>query len=481
VVVGDLQREAEVVVVGGGPGGYAAAFRAADLGLETVLVDASPALGGECLHVGCIPSKALLGVAALITDAARARAAGVEFGEPKVVLDRLRTWKDEQIGRLARGLESLARDRGVEVVRGRATFEDARSLRVQGEQAGWLRFGHLILATGSRPAALPGVALDSPRLMDSRTALDLPEVPDRLLVVGGGYIGLEMGTIYAALGSQVTLVELTDGLLPGVDRDLVEPLARRIRETFAAVHLLTRVVGIEETTAGLVVRLEGEAVASPQEFDRVLVAVGRQPNSQGLELEVTKVETDTGGFIRVDPSRRTADHRIFAVGDVAGGPLLAHKAIHEGKVAAEAIAGRPAAFDVRAIPAVVFTDPEVAWAGLTEAEARSRGITVRVARVPWSASGRAVAMDRTDGLTKLTFEEGTGRLLGVGIVGTHAGELVAEAVLGVELAAVAEDLAGAIHTHPTLSETLAEAAELFLGSPIHLRRPKPRERVEPGT
>ncbi len=473
MVMGDLQREAEVVVVGGGPGGYVAAFRAADLGLETVLVEASPSLGGECLHAGCIPSKALLGVAALLADAARARAAGIAFAEPKVDLDRLRAWKNERIGKLARGLETLARDRGVEVVRGRATLEDSHSLRVQGEQAGWFRFRHLILATGSRPVALPGVAQDSPRLLDSRTALDLPVVPDRLLVVGGGYIGLEMGTIYAALGSRVTLVELTEGLLPGVDRDLVEPLARRIHETFAAVHLQTKVARIEETSAGLAVWVEGEAAASPHEFDRVLIAVGRQPNCDGLGLEVTKVETDARGFIRVHLDRRTADPRIFAVGDVAGGPLLAHKAVYEGKVAAEAIAGKPVAFGVQAIPAVVFTDPEVAWAGLTEAEARAHGLTVRVARVPWSASGRAVAMDRTDGLTKLVFEEGTGRLVGVGIVGTHAGELVAEAVLGIELAALAEDLAGAIHAHPTLSETLAEAAELFLGSPIHLRRPKP--------
>ena len=471
MVMGDLQREAEVVVVGGGPGGYAAAFRAADLGLDTVLVEESPSLGGECLHVGCIPSKALLGVAVLIADTARARAAGVEFGEPKVALDRLRAWKDAQIDRLSKGLQALARDRGVEVMRGRATFEDARSLRVQGDRTGWLRFRHLILATGSRPVALPGVDLPSQRLMDSRMALDLPEVPDRLLVVGGGYIGLEMGTIYAALGSRVTLVELTDALLPGVDRELVEPLARRIKKIFAAVHLQTKVIGIEETTAGLAVRLDGEGVASPQEFDRVLVAVGRQPNTDGLGLEVTKVQTDPRGFISVDERRRTADPRIFAVGDVAGGLLLAHKAIHEGKVAAETIAGRAAAFDPQAIPAVVFTDPEVAWAGLTEAEARAQGITARVARVPWSASGRAVAMDRTGGLTKLVFEEGTGRLLGVGIVGTHAGELLAEGVLGVELAAVAEDLAGTIHTHPTLSETLGEAAELFLGSPTHLRPP----------
>ncbi len=473
MVMGDLQREAEVLVVGGGPGGYAAAFRAADLGLDTVLVDAAPALGGECLHAGCIPSKALLGVAALIADAARARAAGIELGEPKVDLERLRTWKVTSVGKLARGLDTLARGRGVEVLHGRATLEDPHSLRVEGEQVAWFRFRHLILATGSRPVSLPGVPLESPRLMDSRTALDLQDVPDRLLVVGGGYIGLEMGTIYAALGSRVTLVELTDGLLPGVDRDLVDPLARRIRETFAAVHLRTKVAGIEEISAGLAVRLEGEAAAFPEEFDRVLIAVGRQPNSDGLGLDVTKVETDPGGFVRVDRQRRTADPRIFAVGDVAGGPLLAHKAIYEGKVAAEAVAGRPVAFDAQAIPAVVFTDPEVAWAGLTEAEARALGISVRVARVPWSASGRAVAMDRTDGLTKLVFEEGTGRLLGVGIVGAHAGELVAEAVLGIELAVLAEDLAGTIHTHPTLSETLAEAAELFLGSPIHLRRPKP--------
>lgn len=474
MVIGELPREAELVVVGGGPGGYAAAFRAADLGLDTVLVEASPSLGGECLHVGCIPSKALLGVAALIADTARSRVAGLDFGEPKVNLDRLRAWKNEGIGRLARGLDGLARDRGVEVVHGQARLEDSHSLRVQGEQAEWLRFRHLILATGSRPTPLPGVALGSPRLMDSRSALDMAELPARLLVVGGGYIGLELGTIYAALGSQVTLVELTDGLLPGVDRDLVEPLARRIRQSFAAVHLQTKVAGIEETSAGLAVRLEGDAAPAPQEFDRVLIAVGRQPNSDSLGLEATKVKTDARGFVRVDPSRRTADPRIFAVGDVAGGPLLAHKAIHEGRVAAEAIAGRAVAFDPQAVPAVVFTDPEVAWAGLSEAEARASGITVRVARVPWSASGRAVATGRTDGLTKLVFEEGTGRLLGAGIVGPHAGDLLAEAVLGIELAALAEDLAGAIHTHPTLSETLGEAAGLFLGSPTHLRKPKSR-------
>ncbi len=473
MVVGELPREADVVVLGGGPGGYAAAFRAADLGLDTVLVDARPALGGECLHVGCIPSKALLGMAALIHDAAEASAAGLAFGPPRIELDALRAWTQRSIDRLAQGLAALARTRGVEIVPGHGRFDGPESVRVSRDDAppATLRFKHAIVATGSRPVTLPGVP-SGPRVWDSAAAVGLPGLPGRLLVVGGGYIGLELGSVYAALGSQVTVVELLDGLLPGVDADLVTPLARRIRRRFAQVHLGAKVTAIREDGDALAVELAGEGAPPRLVVDQVLVAVGRRPNTDDLGLERTQVRRDPRGFVETDPQRRTADPRIFAVGDAAGEPMLAHKAMAEGLVAAEAIAGRPAAFDARAIPAVVFTDPEVAWCGLTEAEARARGTDVRIARVPWSASGRAVAMGRPDGLTKLVLEAATGRVLGVGIVGPHAGDVLAEGVLAVEMGAVAEDLAGTIHTHPTLSETLGEAAELFLGRPIHLPPPR---------
>ncbi|HEV8674098.1 MAG TPA: dihydrolipoyl dehydrogenase [Methylomirabilota bacterium] len=475
MVVGDLPREVDLVVIGGGPGGYAAAFRAADLGLETVLVEARGPLGGECLHVGCIPSKALLGLATLITDAAEARAAGLEFAPPKVVLDRLRAWTAGSITKLAQGLTGLARARGVEVIAGHARFADPRTVQVAAEDAppAILRFQHAIVATGSRPVALPGLDGAPERIWDSAAALALPSLPSRLLVVGGGYIGLELGTVYAALGSEVTVVELTDGLLPGVDRDLVAPLARRLTGLFKQIHLRTKVTAVRETKGGAVVELAGEGAPARLEVEQVLVAVGRRPNTADLGLDRTGIKPDPRGFIPVDAQRRSADPRIYAIGDVAGEPMLAHKAIAEGLVAAEAIAGRPAAFEPQAIPAVVFTDPEVAWAGLTEEAAKARGVAVRTVKIPWSASGRAVAMGRPDGLTKLTFEADTGRLLGIGLVGPHAGELIAEGTLAVEMGALAEDLAGTIHTHPTLSETLGEAAELFLGRPIHLPPPRP--------
>ncbi len=473
MVVGELPRDVDLVVIGGGPGGYAAAFRAADLGVETVLVEARGALGGECLHVGCIPSKALLGLAALVHDAAEARAAGLEFAPPRVVLDRLREWTAASIGKLAQGLVGLARGRGVEVVAGHARFADGHTLQVASEDAppAVFHFKHAIVATGSRPTLLPGLDRPSPRIWDSAAALALPAVPPRLLVVGGGYIGLELGTVYAALGSEVTVVELMDGLLPGVDRDLVAPLARRLTGLFKQIHLRTKVTAVREAGSGAIVELAGEGAPARLEVEQVLVAVGRQPNTTDLGLERTGARLDARGFIEVDARRQSTTPAIFAIGDVAGEPMLAHKAMAEGVVAAEAVAGRPAAFEPQAIPAVVFTDPEVAWSGLTEEAARARGIAVRTVRMPWSASGRAVAMGRPDGLTKLTFEGDTGRLLGVGLVGPHAGELIAEGTLAVEMGALAEDLAGTIHTHPTLAETLGEAAELFLGRPVHLPRP----------
>jgi dihydrolipoamide dehydrogenase len=460
MVMGDLVREVDVAVVGGGPGGYSAAFRCAELGLETVVVDAGRRLGGACLFEGCIPSKALLHVAAVLGEAERAREFGVDFGEPRISLDPLRTWKSERVvGKLARGLASVARARNVEVVGGRAVFEDSRRLHVEGDEPQKLRFKHAIVATGSVPSRLPGIELTSERLMDSTAALEVPDVPERLLVIGGGYIGLELGQVYAALGTEVTLIEMLDGLLPGVDRDLVQPLARRCERTFKAVRLSTRVGSLRDTGDAIEARLgEGETAT----FDRVLVAVGRRPWTDGLGLETTGVQLTERGFVRVDERGRTADPHVWAVGDVTGEPMLAHRAMRQGKVAAEAIAGRPAAFDNAVVPAVVFTDPEVAWCGLTEQEAQAAGRAVRVAKFQWAASGRAATLGRSDGLTKLVADPDTGRVLGVGIVGPGAGELIAEGALAVETAALAEDVALTIHAHPTLSETLMEAAETLL-------------------
>jgi dihydrolipoamide dehydrogenase len=459
MVMGDLVREVDVVVIGGGPGGYSAAFRCAELGLETVVVDAGKRLGGACLFEGCIPSKALLHVAAVVGEAERAKEFGVDFGEPRISLDPLRKWKSERvIGKLARGLAAVARGKNVEVVGGRAVFEDGRSLRVQGDEPQTIRFKHAIVATGSQPAPLPGLTLSSERILDSTSALELPEIPARLLVIGGGYIGLELGQVYAALGSQVTHVEMTDGLLPGVDRDLVQPLARRCEKTFAAIRLGTRVADLREIGDAVQVRV-GEDTAS---FDRVLVAVGRRPETAGLGLEATRVKLGARGFIEVDERGRTADAHVWAVGDVTGEPMLAHRAMRQGKVAAEAIAGRPVAFDNVVIPAVVFTDPEIAWCGLTETAAATAGRTVKVARFAWAASGRAATLGRSDGVTKLVVDPDTGRVLGVGIAGPGAGELIGEGALAVEAALLAEDLALTIHTHPTLSETLMEAAETLL-------------------
>jgi dihydrolipoyl dehydrogenase len=458
--MGDRVVEVDVAIVGGGPGGYSAAFRCAELGLETVVVDAGKRLGGACLFEGCIPSKALLHVAALIEDAERARELGVDFGEPRVSLDPLRKWKSERVvGRLARGLTSVAKAKSVEVIGGRAIFESSRELYVEGDEPQKVRFKHAIVATGSAPTRLPGVSLTSDRILDSTAALELTEIPERLLVIGGGYIGLELGQVYAALGSQVTVVEMTDGLLPGVDRALVQPLARRCEKLFAKIRLGTKVASLVEKGSAIETRFDG---GETETFDRVLVAVGRRPSSTGLGLERTRAKVDARGFVRVDDRCRTSDPAIYAVGDVTGEPMLAHRAMRQGKVAAEVIAGRPAAFDNVVVPAVVFTDPEVAWCGLTEADATREGREVKVAKREWAASGRALTLGRTDGLTKVIADPGTGRVLGVGIVGPGAGELIAEAALAVETAMTVEDLAATIHTHPTLSESLMEAAEALL-------------------
>jgi len=459
MVMGDLLTEVDVAVVGGGPGGYTAAFRCATLGLETVIVDAGKRLGGACLFEGCIPSKALLHVAAVLGEAERAKEFGVDFGAPRISLDPLRKWKSERvIGKLARGLGAVAKGKQVEIIGGRAVFEDSRTLLVQGDEPQKIRFQHAIVATGSRPAPLPGIDLVSERVMDSTAALEIPEIPERLLVIGGGYIGLELGQVYAALGSAVTLVEMTDGLLPGADRDLVQWLARRVEKQFQAVKLGTRVESLRETSRGIEARLGGEAAV----FDRVLVAVGRRPQSEDLALDTTHVRRTARGFIEVDARGATADPRIFAVGDVTGEPMLAHRAMRQAHVAAEAIAGRPVAFDNVVVPAVVFTDPEIAWCGLTETQAAAQGVTVRVAKFQWAASGRATTLGRADGVTKLVVDPESGRVLGAGVAGPGAGELIAEAALAVESALLAEDVAVTIHTHPTLSETWMEAAQTLL-------------------
>jgi dihydrolipoyl dehydrogenase len=474
-----LRRETITVplaVIGAGPGGYAAAFLAADLGLDVTLIDPEPNPGGVCLYRGCIPSKALLHVARLLGEARDAERWGVRFSEPEIDLARLRGWKSSVVERLTAGLGQVAGLRKVGRLQGRARFLDSSTLEVE-EGPGAVRrlsFDHAIVATGSRPATLPLAGASSSRILDSTSALDLKEIPKRLLVIGGGYIGLEMGSVYAALGSRVTVVEMESSLLPGVDSDLVAPLRRRLEGSFQEILIGTRVARFHQEDGGkgaVKAYLEGKDIGDPERsFDRVLVAVGRRPNSEGLGLEQTRVETDGAGFIRVDEQLQTRDARIFAIGDVVGGPMLAHKASHEGRTAVEVIAGRSVIFRPRAIPAVVYTDPEIAWCGLTEAMARTEGRPVRISRFPWAASGRAMTQDRTDGVTKLVIDPDTERILGVGITGSGAGELIAEGVLAVEMAALASDLRLSIHPHPTLSETLMEAAEVFFGTSTHLFR-----------
>jgi dihydrolipoamide dehydrogenase len=469
MVMGELAQDTELLVIGSGPGGYAAAFRAADHGMDVTLVDTAPRPGGVCLHKGCIPSKTLLFLSELIFDAARAQDMGVAFGSPRIDLAGMRRWKAEVIDRMAAGLTGLVRSRGVQTLRGRAEFEASDSVRLHDGEVSHVRFRKAVIAVGSRPIPFPGAPFaPGGRIMSSTGALLLSDVPASLMVLGGGYVGLELGTVYAALGSRVTLVELQDRLMPGVDRDLVEPLERRLRAIFESVHLHTRVTRLQEDAEGVSVGLEGEGAPAEQRFERVLVAIGRAPATQGLGLERTRVQLDPKGFIRVDDRMRTADERIFAIGDAVGGMMLAHKATYEGKVAADVIAGRPAAFDARAIPAVVYTDPQIAWCGTTEDGARRDGVAVKVLRFPWAYSGRATTMGAAEGLTKVVADAETGRIVGMGIVGRHTEGMIAEGVLAIEMGALAEDVAGAIHPHPTLSETQSEAAELFLGNATHL-------------
>ena len=468
--------QTQLVVIGAGPGGYAAAFYAADRGMQVTLVDPEKNPGGVCVYRGCIPSKALLHVADVITESAHAADFGVTFAKPAIDLDKLRDFKNKVVGQLTAGAGQVRNLRKIQHLQGMAAFRDARTLdvtKVDGTKE-TLTFEHCIIATGSVPTKIPGLSLDSPRLMDSTGALDLPDVPGSLLVVGGGYIGLELGTVYAALGSKVTVVEMTAGLLPGADRDLVNILAKRITQICEAVWLSTKVTKIAQGgKEQLLVSFEGEGFTGEKAFDRVLVSIGRRPNSAIPGLDKVRVEVDTRGFIVTDKSRRTGEPTIYAIGDVAGEPMLAHKAAHEGRAAVDAIAGdRNVEFAPAAIPAVVFTDPEIAWAGLTETEAEKQGIKVTVERFPWGASGRAISLGRTDGVTKLVIHAESQRVLGVGICGPGAGELISEGVLAVEMGATAQDMAMTIHPHPTLSETVMEAAEVFFGHATHVYRPK---------
>ncbi len=463
--------DSDLVVLGAGPGGYAAAFLAADRGLKVTLIDAAERPGGACLFVGCIPSKALLHVARTIFEAREAAALGVDFGKPQINLDGVRGNALKIVDTMSRSLLGLCKQRKVEYVNARGTFVDANTLELSNGTR--QRFKNCVIATGSSPVRIPSLSLESPRLMDSTAALKLEDVPKSLLVVGGGYIGLELGTVYAALGSSVTVVELTDGLLPGVDRDLVRPLQGRLEKLFSKIYLSTKVVKLQEVKNGIKATLEGEQVEDKEPvFDRVLVAVGRRPNSKDIGLDRAGVQVDDKGFIRVDAQRRTSVKHIYAIGDVAGEPMLAHKATHEGKTAVEAILGEPAAFEPRAIPAVVFTDPEIAWCGLTESDAKKQNREVKVARFPWAASGRAYTVGRTEGVTKVLFDPETEIVLGVGIVGTMADDLISEGVLAVEMAATAQDLSLTIHPHPTLSETLGEAADVLRGTATDIYRPK---------
>jgi len=470
-------QKLRIAVVGGGPGGYAAAFLAADLGMQVTLIDPETNPGGVCLYRGCIPSKALLHVAKLIEESQQARNWGIEFPAPKIDLARLRTWKESVVKKLTGGLGQLSKQRHVEYIQGRAAFENSTTLRITKGDASEavLNFDRIILATGSRPAIIPALKLDSPRLMDSTGALNLEDIPGSLLVVGGGYIGLELGSVYAALGSHVTVVEMLPGLLPGADRDLVLPLHKRLEKMFEAILLNTTVASLKEDGNGIRATFEGATIQDKDRekvFERVLVSVGRKPNSEIPGLDKTQVQVNPRGFIEVNKQLQTADPFIYAIGDVVGEPMLAHKASHEGRVAVEAIAGHKVAFEPAAIPAVVFTDPEVAWCGLTETQAEKENREIKIAKFPWGASGRAVTLDRPEGMTKLIVDPQTERVLGVGLVGAGAGELIAEGVLAIEMAALASDLAMTIHPHPTLSETVMESAEVFFGTSTHVFRPK---------
>ncbi len=466
-----------IVVIGGGPGGYAAAFYAADLGMNVTLVDLEKNPGGVCLYRGCIPSKALLHVAKLLNETKEAKEWGINFGEPEIDLDKLRAFKNKVVNKLTGGLGVLTKQRKIKFVQGRARFVSSSAIEVSREDGSkeQISFDKAIIATGSVIATIPSLQIDSPRLLNSTSALDLPAIPKSLLVVGGGYIGLELGSVYSALGTQVSVVEFMDRLLPGADQDMVSHLQKRISKSFDKIMLQSKVVEIKEAADGLLVRIENkDKQIEEHTFDYVLMSIGRKPSTAGLGLENTRVQVNERGWIVADNTLKTNDENIYAIGDIVGEPMLAHKASHEGRVAVDAIAGKKVAFEPLAIPAVVFTDPEIAWAGITETQAAAKGIRFEVAKFPWAASGRATTLDRSDGLTKLIIDPDTERILGVGICGPGAGEMIAEGVLAIEMGATVKDLALTIHPHPTLSETVMEAAELFYGHSSHIFKPVKR-------
>ena len=469
--MGDTILSAKLVVIGAGPGGYTAAFRAADLGLDVILVERSPVLGGVCLNVGCIPSKALLHAAKVIDEAAAMADHGVIFGKPKIDAEKLREWKDEIIGKMTGGLATMAKQRKVHVVQGEAKFESANRLRL--DNGDTIDFENCIIAAGSEPAVLPGLP-DDPRIIDSTGALELAPLPKRLLVVGGGIIGLEMACVYSALGIDVSVVELTDSLMPETDPDLLRPFMKIVRKRYEAILVSTKVTGMRATVPGIEVSFEGDKAPSIGVYDRVLVAVGRRANGGTLDADLAGVKVDERGIIAVDKQMRTNVSHIFAIGDLAGGPMLAHKASHEAKVAAEVIAGEKSFFDARSIPSVAYTDPEIAWVGLTELDAKSQGIEYEKTQFPWAASGRALSIARPEGFTKLLFDKKTGRVLGGAIVGPNAGDLISEICLAVEMGADASDISLTIHPHPTLSETVAFSAEAYEGTLTDLYIPKKR-------
>ena len=471
VSAGDATHSAKLVVIGAGPGGYTAAFRAADLGLDVILVERWPVLGGVCLNVGCIPSKALLHAAKVIDDAEAMAEYGVTFGKPKIDGERLREWKNEVVGKLTGGLKTMAKQRKVRVINGVAKFESANQLRLDNDET--IKFEHCIIAAGSEPVMLPGLP-DDPRIVDSTGALELTPIPKKMLVVGGGIIGLEMACVYSALGTDVSVVELADSLMPGTDPDLLRPFLKIIKKRYESIMVATKVTGMRATVPGIEVSFEGDKAPSVGVYDRVLVAVGRRANGGMLDAEKAGVAVDQRGIIAVDNQMRTNVPHIFAIGDLAGGPMLAHKATHEAKVAAEVVAGEKSYFDARSIPSVAYTDPEIAWVGLTELEAKAQGIDYEKAQFPWAASGRALSIGRSEGFTKLLFDKKTDRVLGGAIVGPSAGDLIAEIGLAVEMGADASDISLTIHPHPTLSETVAFASEAYEGTLTDLYMPKKR-------
>lgn len=468
----------KLIVIGAGPGGYAAAFLAADLGLSVTMIDNENNPGGVCLYKGCIPSKALLHVAKVISESQDAKSFGVEYSKPKIDIKKMRSWKDDIVNKLTSGLGQISKLRKIDYIKGNAKFLNNNSIEIikENNSKETINFENIIISTGSHPVKIPNLSIESKRVLDSTSALNIEDIPKTMLVIGGGYIGLELGTVYAALGTKITVAEMLPGILNGADPDLIAVLQKRIKSLFDSILTETKVISLEEVKAGIKVILEdNKSIRTEKIFDKVLISIGRKPNSKNLGLENTNIDTDEKGFIKVDNQLRTTVKNIFAIGDVAGEPMLAHKASHEGRVAAEVIAGHKSVFDPKAIPAVVFTDPEIAWCGLTENEAKEKNIEVAVSKFPWAASGRALTLGRADGLTKLILDPKTERILGMGIAGPGAGDLIAEGVLAVEMGANVTDIKLSIHPHPTLSETIMETAEVFFGQSTHIYKPRKDE------